>query len=385
MVNVEHVTKIYGARRVVDNISFSLGDRGILGFLGPNGAGKSTTMNIIAGYTSSSAGTVTVNGCEILEDPIGAKRNVGYLPERPPLYPDMTVSAYLSFIFDLKKLSLPKKSHIGEICEAVGIAQERKRIIKNLSKGFQQRVGLAQAMLGNPGLLIMDEPTVGLDPVQILEIRGLIRELGKKSAVIFSSHILQEVQAVCDRVIVINNGVLIADDTLENLSRDNHLFLSVEGSGEDLLPAIRTLPGLKSVRLLDQVEEEGTCGFELESEGGQDLRRGLFRLLAAKERSILSLRRSSLEDTFVRLITGNAAALSVTAEAGVEAAVTESPAEAASEGPPAGEAAVEPEDAVAEGDAADPGAAETTEEIEDPETPAEANLSGKGENDDRDS
>jgi ABC-2 type transport system ATP-binding protein len=317
MVKVQNVTKVYGGRRAVDNISFSLGDRGVLGFLGPNGAGKSTTMNIIAGYTSSSAGTVTVNGSEILEDPIGAKRNVGYLPERPPLYPDMTVSAYLSFIFDLKKLPLPKKAHISEVCEAVGLGPVQKRILKNLSKGFQQRVGLAQAMLGNPGLLIMDEPTVGLDPVQILEIRGLIRELGKKSAVIFSSHILQEVQAVCDRVIVINNGVLIADDTLENLSRlgDNRLILSVEGPGEDLLPRIGALRGLKSVRPLDEPEEEGAAGFEIETETGCDIRRDLFRLLAAAGRPILSLRRSgiSLEDAFVRLTAGDHAALSAIA------------------------------------------------------------------------
>ncbi|MDR1025261.1 MAG: ABC transporter ATP-binding protein [Treponema sp.] len=308
MVNVQNVTKIYGARRAVDNISFTLGDKGVLGFLGPNGAGKSTTMNIIAGYTSSSAGSVTVNGSEILEDPIGAKRNVGYLPERPPLYPEMTVSAYLSFMFDLKKIDLPKKDHIAGICASVGVVPVQNRIIKNLSKGFQQRVGLAQAMLGNPGVLIMDEPTVGLDPVQILEIRSLIRELGKKSAVIFSSHVLQEVQAVCDQVIIINNGVLIANDTLENLSRDDRLFLSVEGPGEDLLPAIRALPGLKSARILDQPEEEGACAFELENEAGRDLRSDLFKLLAAKDRPILSLRRSSLEDAFIRLIAGNAAA-----------------------------------------------------------------------------
>ncbi|MDR2177184.1 MAG: ABC transporter ATP-binding protein [Treponema sp.] len=351
MVSVQNVTKVYGSRRVVDNISFTLGDRGVLGFLGPNGAGKSTTMNIIAGYTSSSAGSVTVNGSEILEDPIGAKRNVGYLPERPPLYPDMTVTAYLSFMFDLKKISLPKKAHVAEICEAVGIAPVQKRIIKNLSKGYQQRVGLAQAMLGNPGLLIMDEPTVGLDPVQILEIRGLIRETGKKSAVIFSSHILQEVQAVCDRVIVINNGVLIANDTLENLSRfgDNRLFLSVEGPGEDLLPAFRALPGVTSVRLLDHSQELGACDFELESETGRDPRRDLFRLLAAKDRPILALRGSgiSLEDAFVRLTAGDQAALAAIASrsgapdefgipAPAEAALTNGPDAPAS---PAGEGA----------------------------------------------
>ncbi|MDR2136360.1 MAG: ABC transporter ATP-binding protein [Treponema sp.] len=336
MVSVQSVTKIYGSRRVVDNISFTLGDRGVLGFLGPNGAGKSTTMNIIAGYTSSSAGSVTVNGSEILEDPIGAKRNVGYLPERPPLYPDMTVAAYLSFMFDLKKIGLPKKAHIAEVCEAVGVAPVQKRIIKNLSKGFQQRVGLAQAMLGNPGLLIMDEPTVGLDPVQILEIRSLIREIGKKSAVIFSSHILQEVQAVCDRVIVINNGVLIANDTLQNLSRlgDNRLFLSVEGSGEDLLPAIRALPGLKSAKLLDRSEEQGASDFDLESESGRDLRRDLFRLLAAKDRPILALRRSgiSLEDAFVRLTAGDQAALAaIAARSGAQAEAPETAGQAAAE------------------------------------------------------
>ncbi|MDR0730207.1 MAG: ABC transporter ATP-binding protein [Treponema sp.] len=329
MVNVQNVTKIYGSRRVVDNISFTLGDRGVLGFLGPNGAGKSTTMNIIAGYTSSSAGSVTVNGSEILEDPIGAKRNVGYLPERPPLYPDMTVTAYLSFMFDLKKISLPKKAHIAEICAAVGIVPVQKRIIKNLSKGFQQRVGLAQAMLGNPGLLIMDEPTVGLDPVQILEIRGLIREIGKKAAVIFSSHILQEVQAVCDRVIVINNGLLIANDTLENLSRlgDNRQLLSVEGPAEELLLAIRVLPGLKSVKLLDHSGEPGVCNFELETETGQDLRRDLFRLLAAKDWPILSLYRSgiSLEDAFVRLTAGDNAALAALAVGSGDNAATDEP------------------------------------------------------------
>jgi ABC-2 type transport system ATP-binding protein len=229
----------------------------------------------------------------------------------------MTVTDYLSFVFDLKKINLPKKAHIAEICAAVGIVPVQKRIVKNLSKGFQQRVGLAQAMLGNPGLLIMDEPTVGLDPVQILEIRGLIREIGKKSAVIFSSHILQEVQAVCDRVIIINNGLLIANDTLENLSRlgDNRLFLSVEGSGEELLPAIRALPGLKSAKLLDHSGERGACDFELESETGRDPRRDLFQLLAAKDRPILSLRRSgiSLEDAFVRLTAGDNAALAALA------------------------------------------------------------------------
>jgi ABC-2 type transport system ATP-binding protein len=314
MLTVQNVTKTYGSRRVVDNISFSLSDTGILGFLGPNGAGKSTTMNIIAGYTSSASGTVTVNGHEILESPIAAKKNIGYLPERPPLYPDMTVDTYLSFLFRLKKITLPKKEHIAAICESVGITPVRKRLIKNLSKGYQQRVGLAQAMLGNPDILILDEPTVGLDPMQILEIRSLIRELGKSSAVIFSSHILQEVQAVCDRVIVINNGILIADDTLENLSRagENRLLLSAEGPAEEILQRIRSLPDLRSAELLGSAEEEGAFEFALESMPGQDIRRDLFRLLAEKGWPILSLRKNglSLEEAFIRLTAGDHAAIS---------------------------------------------------------------------------
>ncbi|GHV86782.1 multidrug ABC transporter ATP-binding protein [Spirochaetia bacterium] len=326
MLTVQNVTKTYGSRKAVDNISFTLGDHGILGFLGPNGAGKSTTMNIIAGYSSSAAGTVTVNGHEILDDPIGAKKNVGYLPERPPLYPDMTARAYLSFMFDLKKIGLPKKAHIDEICDAVGLGPVQGRIIKNLSKGYQQRVGLAQAMLGNPGLLILDEPTVGLDPVQILEIRSLIRELGKKSAVIFSSHILQEVQAVADRIIVINNGVLIADDTLENLSKatggENRLLLTVEGSADGLQKLFRELPGLKAAKLLGSAAEAGGAAnaafdFALESEPGKDIRRELFRSLAEKGWPILSLRKNgmSLEDAFIRITAGDNAALSALAGA----------------------------------------------------------------------
>jgi ABC-2 type transport system ATP-binding protein len=303
---------------VLDNISFVLGDREILGFLGPNGAGKSTTMNIIAGYTSSNAGTVTINGHEILDDPIQCKRRTGYLPEHPPLYPDMTVNAYLSFMFDLKKLRLPKKEHIGEICGTVGIGDVRGRIIRNLSKGYQQRVGLAQAMLGNPELLILDEPTVGLDPKQILEARDLIRGLGSRCAVIFSSHILQEVQAVAQRIIVINNGVLIADDTPERLSvitsGDRAMILCADAPPAELVPLLKGLPGMKSVERMGSPEEANPEAIEyrLEGEEGRDFRRDLFALLADRRWPILSLRKSgaSLEDIFLRLTAGDAAALS---------------------------------------------------------------------------
>jgi ABC-2 type transport system ATP-binding protein len=328
VITVQGVSKVYGSRKVLDNISFVLGDREILGFLGPNGAGKSTTMNIIAGYTSSNAGTVTINGHEILDDPIWCKRRIGYLPEHPPLYPDMTVNAYLSFMFDLKKLKLPKKEHIGEICGTVGIDDVRGRIIRNLSKGYQQRVGLAQAMLGNPELLILDEPTVGLDPKQILEVRDLIRNLGDRCTVIFSSHILQEVQAVARRIIVINNGVLIADDTPERLSGitsgDRAMILCADAPPAELVPLLEGLPGMKSVERPGSPEETNPEAIEyrLEGEEGKDFRRDLFALLADRRWPILSLRKSgaSLEDIFLRLTAGDSTALSALSGKPVSAA-----------------------------------------------------------------
>jgi ABC-2 type transport system ATP-binding protein len=316
MIQVEGVTKVYGSRKAVDNISFSVGDHEILGFLGPNGAGKSTTMNIISGYTSATAGMVKVNGREILEDPIQCKKQIGYLPEHPPLYPDMTVDAYLSFMFSLKKSLLPRKAHLDEICESVGLNQVRGRIIRNLSKGFQQRVGLAQAMLNNPSLLILDEPTVGLDPKQILEIRDLIKKLGNTCTVIFSTHILQEVQSVCDRIIVINNGVIIADDTQENLARikgsDRRILLQADGPPDELRRGLSDLLGMKNVEDLGTAKEGG-WEFMLESDEGQDIRREVFALLAEHNWPILALGKNglSLEDIFLRLTAGDNSAVSI--------------------------------------------------------------------------
>jgi len=319
MLELEGVTKIYGSKKAIDNICFSLGDNEILGFLGPNGAGKTTTMNIIAGYTSSTSGSVKLNGYEILEDPINFKKQIGYLPERPPLYPEMIVKAYLSFMFDLKKIPLPKKDHIDEVCSLTGITAVQNRIIKNLSKGFQQRVGLAQAILGNPKMIILDEPTAGLDPRQIQEVRDLIKEMGKRCSVIFSSHILQEIQAVCRRIIIINNGKLIADDTPQRLSAmsgGNSLLLCIEAqpggaqpceeiTAGKLLEQIAALPGLKSAKSAGS-PEPGAFEFLLEAEEGADIRRDLFKLLAKKGWPILSLRKSgvSLEDAFLRLTAG---------------------------------------------------------------------------------
>ena len=238
MIEVKNLTKRYGTNVALDNVSFSVEEGKILGFLGPNGAGKSTTMNIITGYLSSTEGTVTVGGYDILENPNEAKKLIGYLPELPPLYMDMTVKEYLNFMYDLKKVTLPREKHIQEICRLVKIQNVYKRLIGNLSKGYKQRVGIAQALLGNPPVLILDEPTVGLDPKQIIEIRRLIKDLGRNHTVILSSHILPEVQAVCERVIIINNGKLVADGATDrlahDLSADHRLIIRVAGPENDV-------------------------------------------------------------------------------------------------------------------------------------------------------
>ncbi|MCI8497016.1 MAG: ABC transporter ATP-binding protein, partial [Clostridiales bacterium] len=213
MIEVCHLTRRYGRHCAVNDLSFSVKEGEILGFLGPNGAGKTTTMNILTGYLSATEGTVSIGGHDILDHPKEAKRCIGYLPEIPPLYPDMTALEYLSFLFDLKKVKLPKKEHLKEVCRLTRIEDVSGRLIAHLSKGYRQRVGLAQALLGNPPVLILDEPTVGLDPRQIIEIRDLIRELGKTHTVILSSHILPEIQATCKRILILHEGRLVADGT----------------------------------------------------------------------------------------------------------------------------------------------------------------------------
>ena len=252
MIEVKNLTKRYGDIKAIDDISFTVDTGEVLGFLGPNGAGKSTTMNIITGYISSTSGTVTIDGSEILENPRETKSKIGYLPEIPPLYPDMTVQKYLEFMFDLKKVKLPKKEHIDEVMRLVRISDIGKRLIKNLSKGYRQRVGFAQALLGNPPVLILDEPTVGLDPKQIIEIRKLIRSLGKKHTVIFSSHVLSEISATCDRIIVIADGKLVANSKTDELSlslaETQKLSLIAEGGSSDILAEIKKIPGVKNIR-----------------------------------------------------------------------------------------------------------------------------------------
>ncbi|MBR4096106.1 MAG: ATP-binding cassette domain-containing protein [Oscillospiraceae bacterium] len=310
MIEVQNLTKQYGAKKAVDNLSFTVNDGEILGFLGPNGAGKSTTMNMLTGYISSTEGKALINGIDILDDPIEAKKNIGYLPEIPPLYLDMTVKDYLNFIYDLKKCKLPRKAHLEDVCNLVMIKDVYNRIIRNLSKGYKQRVGLAQALIGNPPILILDEPTVGLDPKQIIEIRSLIKKLGKKHTVILSSHILPEIQAVCDRIIIINGGKIAADDTTENLTKnistDHKLIARIEGPKEEILKMIKNMPGVVSV-VADMEREKGIFDYEIEAKEGVDIRRELFKRVVARNWVILGLKTTemTLEDIFLKITMGD--------------------------------------------------------------------------------
>ena len=309
MIEVVNLSKHYGDKKAVDGISFKAESGEILGFLGPNGAGKSTTMNILTGYISSTDGKALIDGIDILEDPIKAKAKIGYLPELPPLYMDMTVKDYLNFIYDLKKCKLPRNTHLQDICKLVKIDNVYKRIIKNLSKGYKQRVGLAQALVGNPPVLILDEPTVGLDPNQIIEIRSLIKKLGKNHTVILSSHILSEVQAVCDRIVVINQGKIVADDTANNLSQslsnDHRLLVRIDGPKDEVLKLIKTIPGVETVIVNTEIEK-GVWEYRIEAGEGNDIRRELFKRLAQRNWYLLSSKSTelSLEDIFLKLTMG---------------------------------------------------------------------------------
>lgn len=301
MVEVKNLSKVYGDIKAVDDISFTVDTGEVLGFLGPNGAGKSTTMNIITGYLSSTSGTVTVNGTEILENPKETKAKIGYLPEIPPLYPDMTVKSYLEFMYEIKKVTLPKKEHINEVMAIVKISQVQDRLIKNLSKGYKQRVGFAQALLGNPPVLILDEPTVGLDPKQIIEIRTLIKSLGKKHTVIFSSHVLSEVSAICDRIIVISNGKIVADAKTNELgsvlSGQGQLLLEVEGSASTVSSAINNVFGVK------KVTQTSPNRYAVDYDNNVDIRKGVFHALSKADCAILEMSSGglTLEESFLRL------------------------------------------------------------------------------------
>ncbi len=316
MIEVRNLTKRYGDKQAVNDISFKVGKGEILGFLGPNGAGKSTTMNMLTGYISSTSGQILINGVDILEDPIKAKSNIGYLPEIPPLYVDMTVDAYLGFMYDLKKCKLPRKAHLKEICDLCKITNVRGRLIRNLSKGYKQRVGLAQALINNPPVLILDEPTVGLDPNQIIEIRTLIKKLGKNHTVILSSHILPEIQAVCDRIIIINKGVVAADGTADEIAtkitNEHKMTIRIEGpthTAEDkkaIVAELKKLDGIKYVRA-DMEREKGIYDYDVEADEKVDIRRAINALCRDKGWNILMLQLSdlTLEDIFLKITMGD--------------------------------------------------------------------------------
>ena len=307
MIEVNNLVKRYGDHTAVDHLSFKIEKGKIYGFLGPNGAGKSTTMNMITGYIASTEGTVTIDGHDILDEPEQAKKCIGYLPEMPPLYFDMTVLEYMNFVADLKKIPKDKKkSMVAEVMEMVKITDMKNRLIKNLSKGYRQRVGLAQAILGYPEVIILDEPTVGLDPKQIIEIRDLIKSLKEKHTVILSSHILSEVSAVCDYVLIISHGKLVASDTPENLGKlaegSNTLNLIVKGEKDKICTALGQIEGVKNVTVAD-AKEEHAWNVTVSTNEDSDVREEVFFKMADAKCPILEMqsKKVSLEEIFLEL------------------------------------------------------------------------------------
>ena len=307
MIEVENLTKKYGSQVAVDNLSFRVERGMIYGFLGPNGAGKSTTMNMMTGYIAATSGTVKINGYDILKNPEQAKKSIGYLPELPPVYPDMTVYEYLRFVAELKKVKKnERQAQIEDVMKQTQIEDVKGRLIKNLSKGYKQRVGLAQAIIGYPEVIILDEPTVGLDPKQIIEIRELIRELAKKHTIILSSHILSEVSAVCDHIMIISKGKLVASDTPEGLMTllkgGRHMKLSVLGEQSKVEELLQSMESVKDFSM-QPPRAEGMVSVNIRTEDTEDIRVELFHRLAAADMPImeLSLSEKSLEDVFLEL------------------------------------------------------------------------------------
>lgn len=310
MIEVKNLVKRYGNRNVVDNLSFTVEKGQIVGFLGPNGAGKSTTMNMITGYISATEGSVKVNGYDIYDEPEKVKESIGYLPEQPPLYPDMLVREYLNFVCDLKKVKKAEKERtLSKVMRLTKITDVSERLIKHLSKGYKQRVGLAGALVGDPEILILDEPTVGLDPKQILEIRELIRELSKKHTILLSSHIMQEVSAVCNQILIINEGRLVVSDRPEEISKHieqtNELILKVKGNKELIKSVIDRVEHIENFKVLG-TGDEGIYQVELSSLVEFDIREDIFYAMADARCVILEMnsKEPTLEEAFIRL-TGN--------------------------------------------------------------------------------
>lgn len=307
MIKVEHLVKRYGSNYALDDVSFEIKEGEIVGLLGPNGAGKSTTMNILTGYLSTTSGAAYVNGINILDDPIEAKKYIGFLPEQPPVYPDMTVMEYLNFVYDLKGCELDREAHLSEVLSVVRLGDVKNRLIKNLSKGYKQRVGIAQALVNDPKVIIFDEPTVGLDPKQILEVRNLLRSLAKKHTVILSTHILAEVQAVCERIIIINKGKIIADERTADLTRtieDGYQYqFKIAGPEKEVKAALIKISGVKSATATGEKELDA-YEFLVESERGVDVRKSVFNLCSKMGWAILGLAPvgTELETIFIRLV-----------------------------------------------------------------------------------
>lgn len=313
MIEVKNLVKKYGNHLAVDHLNFTIEEGHIYGFLGPNGAGKSTTMNIMTGYLGATEGEVLINGHDILKEPEEAKKQIGYLPELPPLYMDMTVREYMEFAAELKKIPKEKRAEsIEDVEKLVKIKDVEKRLIKNLSKGYRQRVGLAQAVLGFPEIIILDEPSVGLDPKQIIEIRELIRKLAKKHTVILSSHILAEVREVCDYIMIISKGKLVASDTPENLERylgeSGLIEIETRTEASKVKEVLKNVPGIEKVSL--KIDASGITSGQIREKRGQDIREELFTTFAEKKMPLLKLNpvQVSLEDVFMELTQSDKAA-----------------------------------------------------------------------------
>ena len=310
MIKVEHVTKKYGSVVAVNDISFEIKEGEIIGLLGPNGAGKSTTMNMITGYIEQTSGKIIIDGYDMLKKPKKAKKEIGYMPEGVPIYTDLTVKEFVTYMAELKKVDRKvRKEKVNKVIEQTGLKDVEKKLTKNLSRGYKQRVSMAGALVGDPKILILDEPTVGLDPKQITEIRELIKELGKTHTVILSSHILSEVSQICSKVIIINKGKIVAIDTPQNLeekvSNNHSIYVTVEDKEDKMKNIKDKMPDVKQIKLVEE-NEDGTKQYIIEPKGEEDLRKVIFEQFAKEGITIFEMKKadSTLEDAFMKLIEG---------------------------------------------------------------------------------
>lgn len=307
MIKVQNLVKRYGSNYALNDVSFEIGEGEIVGLLGPNGAGKSTAMNILTGYLSSTSGEVYINGVNILDDPIEAKKNIGFLPEQPPLYPEMTVLEYLNFVYELKGCNLEREPHINEIISVTKLTEVKDRLIRNLSKGNKQRVGIAQALIGDPKVVIFDEPTIGLDPKQIIAVRNLLRTLARRHTVVLSTHILAEVQAVCERVIIINKGKIIADertdDIVKTIEDGYRCKVKICGPAKEVELSLRKINGVKTVEATGERDLD-SFSYLVESEKNVDIRKPIFNLCVSRGWTVIGMEPhgTDLETVFIRLV-----------------------------------------------------------------------------------